>query len=547
MATLNIDGRSVTVDDSFLSLSPDQQNATVDEIHKSIGSAAAPISTAEDIAKTIPAAAERGVITGIGTPGDLANLLAKGSKTAGDYIAGKMGFEPSPPIGPPALPTSSEIQGIAGPTYQSQTAPGKILGSAVETVANPTSYLGPGGILTKGAAAAGAGLGSGLAGQATAGTAYEPVARLLAAIAGGSAGGVAAGARPGLSLMPQDAERAAQVASLRAAGIEPTAGQITGSEALRRTENVMPSIPLGPHGTNERVLDQLGTAALRTAGVDAPRATSEVMQNAADRLGAVYERVGSRNDMQLDPQLQNDLLSTVSHYTENVAPPHVPMVENTMNSAAALAGKQGGQLTGQQYLTIRSQLRAFARNATDSTTKDTLNDMASHFDDAMERSITNPEDQGALATANQQYRNLMVLERAASMGGEQGARGVITPETLASAVKSVQGRRAFVRGTGDLAELARNAQAVLSKTNSSGTAENANLLKIMSGEGLIGGLVGAEVPFTHALGGAAIGMLGPPAIGRAIMSGVGQRALARPLGVPPGIPAMINAIRGTQQ
>lgn len=547
MATLNIDGRSVTVDDSFLSLSPDQQNATVDEIHKSIGSAAAPISTAEDIAKTIPAAAERGVITGLGTPGDLANLLAKGSKTAGDYIAGKMGFEPSPPIGPPALPTSSEIQGIVGPTYQSQTAPGKILGSAVETVANPTSYLGPGGMLTKGAAAAGAGLGSGLAGQATAGTAYEPVARLLAAIAGGGVGGATAGARPGLSMMPQDAERAAQVASLRAAGIEPTAGQITGSEALRRTENIMPSIPLGPRGTNERILDQLGTAALRTAGVDAPRATSEVMQNAADRLGAVYERVGSRNNMQLDPTLQNDLLNTVSNYAENVAPPHVPVVENTMNQAAALAGKQGGQLTGQQYLTIRSQLRQSARNANDPTTKDTLNDMASHFDDAMERSITNPEDQGALATANQQYRNLMVLERAASMGGEQGARGVITPETLASAVKSVQGRRAFVRGTGDLADLARNAQAVLSKTNSSGTAENANLLKIMSGEGLIGGLVGAEVPFTHALGGAAIGMLGPPAIGHAIMSGAGQRALARPLGVPPGIPAMINAIRGTQQ
>src|SRR5688572_13212772 len=36
MATLDIGGRSVTVDDSFLSLSPDQQNATVDEIAKSL-------------------------------------------------------------------------------------------------------------------------------------------------------------------------------------------------------------------------------------------------------------------------------------------------------------------------------------------------------------------------------------------------------------------------------------------------------------------------------------------------------------------------------
>jgi hypothetical protein len=34
--TLNIEGRKVDVDDSFLKLSPDQQNATVDEIHKSL-------------------------------------------------------------------------------------------------------------------------------------------------------------------------------------------------------------------------------------------------------------------------------------------------------------------------------------------------------------------------------------------------------------------------------------------------------------------------------------------------------------------------------
>jgi hypothetical protein len=37
MATLNINGRRVTVDDSFLSLSPEQQNATVDEIAQSLG------------------------------------------------------------------------------------------------------------------------------------------------------------------------------------------------------------------------------------------------------------------------------------------------------------------------------------------------------------------------------------------------------------------------------------------------------------------------------------------------------------------------------
>lgn len=42
MATIIVEGRKVQVDDSFMSLSPDQQNATVDEIAKSLGAAPPP-------------------------------------------------------------------------------------------------------------------------------------------------------------------------------------------------------------------------------------------------------------------------------------------------------------------------------------------------------------------------------------------------------------------------------------------------------------------------------------------------------------------------
>lgn len=46
MPTLNIEGRNVQVDDSFLKLSPDQQNATVDEIAKSFAPAPAKLTDA---------------------------------------------------------------------------------------------------------------------------------------------------------------------------------------------------------------------------------------------------------------------------------------------------------------------------------------------------------------------------------------------------------------------------------------------------------------------------------------------------------------------
>ncbi|NEX00108.1 hypothetical protein DY467_25375 [Rhodopseudomonas sp. BR0G17] len=48
MPTLNIEGRRIRVDDSFLSLSPDQQNDAVDEIATSLrgsGHLPAPLSS----------------------------------------------------------------------------------------------------------------------------------------------------------------------------------------------------------------------------------------------------------------------------------------------------------------------------------------------------------------------------------------------------------------------------------------------------------------------------------------------------------------------
>ena len=402
----------------------------------------APVSTAEDVAKSAGTGLAKGVIGALGTPGDLSNLLAKGSKVAGDYIAGKLGLEKSPEVAPPLLPTSGGIQtaveGQTGDFYKPQTTAGKFAGTAATFAGNPLSYVGPGGLIAKGVTAALSGVGSEAGTQLTQDS-TKPWVKNIAPLLGAIAGGHAVAAPRLVTPLISDAERAAQVAAIRGEGITPTAGQVTGSESLRRAENVAPSIPFGPRGRNEQINNQFTQAALSRAGINSTRATPDVMQGAADRLGAIYNRVAGRNNMQLDQQLQNDLLGTVSDYANNVRPPLLPVIENTMNEAASLAGRQGGQLTGQQYLTLRSRLRASARGESDPMTRDTLNDMATHFDDAMERSITHPEDHGALAAANQQYRNMMVLERAASMGGEQGAQGVITPGSLAAAVKGTEG------------------------------------------------------------------------------------------------------------
>lgn len=60
MATLNIEGRKVTVDDSFLKLSPGEQQSTVDEIASTLGPNKYQQAAAEDIAATKAAGADEG-------------------------------------------------------------------------------------------------------------------------------------------------------------------------------------------------------------------------------------------------------------------------------------------------------------------------------------------------------------------------------------------------------------------------------------------------------------------------------------------------------
>lgn len=85
MTTLNIDGRSVQVDDRFLSLSHDEQNATVEEIAKSLPKDKPSISDAvTDVPKEIVKAASENIdaikkgITDRGSKGPLEGLMDAG-------------------------------------------------------------------------------------------------------------------------------------------------------------------------------------------------------------------------------------------------------------------------------------------------------------------------------------------------------------------------------------------------------------------------------------------------------------------------------------
>lgn len=202
MATLNIGGQRITVGDEFLKLTPDQQNATVEEIAASLG----PQSTMETVANTGIDTAKgvgSGVVTGaaqmVGMGGDLNDLASGGLKkleAKGVDVQGtkdkmlsampawlrKYHEGPQKNINSQSVMNKiDETTGLPITAYEPSTRLGKV-GKTVGTFIAP-AMAGGGGII-RGALAPG--VVSEVAGQLLEGTGYETAGRVGGAVLGGS-------------------------------------------------------------------------------------------------------------------------------------------------------------------------------------------------------------------------------------------------------------------------------------------------------------------------------------------------------------------------
>lgn len=136
------------------------------------------VSTAMDVAKSLGSGAVRGAIALAETPELLGRLGVRGYEEAKQLLGGEV--EQETPIFDTV--TGRTLRGATtADDYQPQTTYGKYAGTVGEFL--PAAVGGPVGLLRRGATAAAAGLGSEAAGQAVEGTALEPYARIVGAIA----------------------------------------------------------------------------------------------------------------------------------------------------------------------------------------------------------------------------------------------------------------------------------------------------------------------------------------------------------------------------
>ena len=322
------------------------------------------------------------------------------------------------------------------------------------------------------------------------------------------------------------------IEALQREGVDLTAGQATGSKPLQWMESTLGDLP-GSGGRAsemmERQRQQLMAAALKRMGEDAPLATPDVMSGARDRIVSQFNDLASRNNLRYDQQFGQDIAKAVNSYDNVLSSQQKEIVQNYVNDIA----QQPGGLTGKVYQETRSRLsrQANAIKDTDPPLSETLRGIRDALDSAMERSVA-PADAGAWAQTRGQYGNMKTIERALSGAGENTAQGAVSPAQLRTAV-SLQNRGAYVRGDGDLAELARSGEAVLKPLPQSGTAPRAFMQSLA---GALGGAGGALVSGSPMVGGAAAlaGLAVPSVLGRSLLSDWGQGYLKNQAAHGPG-------------
>lgn len=525
------DGRVVEVDTT-------DSNVAAQAAQKFLAAKPPETSMLADAGKSVASGLAKATIGAAGGLGDLREMASRGV----DALGSRLGVDLSPIKSVasaasnviPTLammrgaPTSQDVRStVKDPLVSPDYEPQSLTGSYLKTAAEFTPGMLAGGQGGMGARflrnVAMPAIGSETAGQLTKGTEAEPYARVAGALL---SPGIEGAARRAVTPLPASAERQALAQTLRNEGVNLTAGQTSGSKPLQWMESALGDT-IGSGGpaarTMENQAEQFTAAALRRAGVDARRATPDVIDNAFTRIGNDFEAIGQRNNVIADRRLGNDLARVEREYNNVVSPSNrAPVIANTARDIGDMMAQNGGNLTGQQYNAITSRLARQARNAqTDPQLREALQGLRGVLDDAMERSMFrsgNSADLQLLRQARNQYRNMIVLEKAATGAGSNAAEGLISPSQLRNAVVQ-QSRRAYGRGQGDFADLARAGEALLKPLPQSGTSPRSNVTQLLNTLGAVvgGGAGSAGGPAGTALG-AMAGLAAPAVAGRALMS-----------------------------
>lgn len=382
--------------------------------------------------------------------------LAAGFNTAGSALAratqGEMGQEVDAPL--PAEGLAIMEKNVTGPMHKPEGRAGKYGEAIGETLGNPASYVGPGGLPLKLAtgvtSAAGGELGDELGGTK---------GRIAGALLGAMAPGTARGAITPFSTSPRQMEL---VKTLEDRGIPLTAGQRTGSPVLQATENKIGNTP-GTGFAADRIADegagQFTQAVMGDLGQPG-MATKVNLQAAKDRIGDVFNDLSARNTLSTDAKIASDLIKTSNRYDAVLDANQKPIFNKLLSDITDKLA--AGGMTGEEYQIARSQLGGKARGLqiTDPESAKAFKGMQKALDDAMERGLSDA-DKPAWRKARDEYGRLKDVEGAVPKDGPALVEGTIDPAALNRSISSGKDASAAARGQLPYSDLAEAGAGVM--------------------------------------------------------------------------------------
>ena len=422
------------------------------------------------------AGAARGAAETVDVAGSAAqSIMDFPSRVGTRIIGGAMGAlgmdAPEMPERQPVDPAQTVRGLIAEKTggyseYESPTTGGQYAGTIGE-FAGGAAVLPIGGPVRSVASSVLPAIGSETLGQLAEGTQYENMARLVGALGtpalqtAGRAGmrRMALGPAGDVFANVKGAKIGEAVETLEAQGVPVQAGQAVGSPQLMRLQ-----------GTLEPSLEQkvqLTRAAGRTAGIQGDGLlTPDVMKSTRDRIGDVFDEadklattVPTEADGLRAMQALDDAegAATMSNVARKLS-----QISDRLSDAAGKGKQLSADDISRTRTDLKKSLTTYAKQ-NDQVNYELAYDLLDTLDDMVERQIiqTSPELMDDLARARKEYRGYLTLERALNRAGSDAARGIVTPNALASSVRTREGT-ALVRGVGsDLADLANASQQVL--------------------------------------------------------------------------------------
>lgn len=346
------------------------------------------------------------------------------------------------------------------------------------------------------------GMASEAAGQATEGTAWEAPARLGAAVVAGSPRSI--GTRPRKVAEGIDDS----VRFLEGQGVRLSAGQRADDIALKGREQATQA----GKALQDQALDDFTKTVLGRIRGQGNRWDRGNLDATGKRIGQMFDDVAGRTTIQADTQLAAGVRGAIDDVDS--APKSLRDIADAIEDMATRPG--GGTIDGATYQRWAS-IAGKASKSGNPNTREAAIGIRGALDDALQR-YASGDDVAKLGTARELYRDLLIVERAATSAGATG--GKIPPAALRGAAKSVLGNRAYVGGRSDMSELARHGANIMpGPYGPEAATRNQGILDTM-----IGGGVGASLG----------GMVGMPGVGGALGAAAGPRIANRAIASSPG-------------